>query len=264
VFSVTGAYTVNTSYLNPLYLDQRLLEQSDEFQEYRFTSVRFSAFAPNRTDSTMPILQVAYTPVVLGATPTYAQMSSLAVFGVGAGLPGSPYPSIRPSRNELQANAPRWFRRGTAFDDLLETQGVFYVGSDISFSGKTVYVHMEYTVELKARAEAALTALVTQPPTASQDVMAMTLNMVPNPNKTYANLDSKQQASLPESAGSATAPQGLGAQRGTLLGQTGEAGGSQEPPVDVTEEAADGVWVRLPVDTKCYAKPVAVDPPRRQ
>jgi hypothetical protein len=261
VFAITGAYTVNTFYLNPLNLDQRLIEQSDEFQEYRFTSVRLTAFSPIRTDTAMPVIQVAYTPVVLGTTPTYAQMTSLAVFGVGSGSPGSPYPSIRPARSELQANPPRWFRRGTAFDDLLESQGIFYVGSDVSFATRTVYVHFQYTVELKARAEAALTALISR--STPQDSMAMALNMVPNPNKTYATLDSEQNDIKTESAGTAKATVGLGVQRGTLLGQTGEAGGSQEPPVDVAEEATDGVWVRLPVDTKCYSNPVTVAPTRR-
>jgi len=257
---VGGAYTVDTLYLNPLSLDQRLIEQSDEFQEFRFTSLRVRAFSyTGQTDS--PWLQLAYTPVVLGATPTYAQMSSLAVFSVGNGTVGAPYPSIRPSRAELQANAPRWFRRGTAFDDLLESQGVLYLGANQNFSVRQVRVHIHYTIELKARAEAALTSLLAR--STPQDSMALALNMVANPTRKYATLDSEQQNDKKtESVGPAKAPVGLGVQRGTLLGQTGEAGGSQEPPVDVAEEAADGVWIRVPVDTKCYAKTVSGEPRR--
>lgn len=243
VYTVSTAATVSPFFVNPLYMDQRLIEQSDEFQEYRFTSLKARAFS-EYTTTLHPVVSLAYTPVVLGTFPTVAQLPSLAVFALGAGSAGFPFPSIRVPRSELQSNAPKWFRRGTAYDDLLETQGTLYVGTTSSFATLSVVVHIEYTVELKARAEAGLTALFAQrTPTQS---IAQTLNMVPNPR---AALRTEPATELKQGmAGTTQAALQTSAQTGTRaerLGQTGEAGGSRQPPVDVTEAPGEEVWIRI-------------------
>lgn len=249
LYQVTAAATVASLSLSPLSLDQRLIEQSDEFQEFRFTSVKIRVFNEFST-ALRPTTAVAYTPVVLGATPTYAQLPSLACFAVGNGFPGSPFPSFRVSKRELFTNAPRWFRRGTPYDDLLETQGTFYYGNNGSFATYPINVHISYTIELKARAEAALTSLRATALPAVEQELASALNMVPNPLRAAKLPDPAVEQKTRGSDVTVQAAIGSGAQRGTSLRQAGEPGGSREPPVDAAEESADGLWIRVPVDAK--------------
>jgi hypothetical protein len=158
--SNTAAATTDSINLNPLLLDNRLASVSDSFQEYRFTHLDVKMWQGASGGNFNPMMQVAYSPVILTNAPTTTTLSSLPNYAAQSLSAGNGPAHIRVSRKELFTNAPRWFRRGTAYDDLLETQGSIWFGSSSSFStaGSTVFLLIEYEVELRAQADSSLTA----------------------------------------------------------------------------------------------------------
>ena len=172
--------------LSPLTLDVRLLAESDVFSLYRFTSVSVKTWNASIGYDT----HLAFSPTVLSATPTLAQFTSLPLYAVGNGQFGSPNPRIHVARRELLTNAPKWFRRGTPYDDLLEVQGQILVGSNAGFSTINSSVLVEYTCELKAQADAALTRLLAQPDPTERKIaeLALANHMVPAERQQQAKL----------------------------------------------------------------------------
>ncbi len=153
------ASTMLTFNLNPLSLGPMLLNISDDYMEYRFKKVKMSV-----ASTSTEMANAAFTPVVLSAAPTAQTLWYLPIFAQGTGHFGSPFPSITVTK-ELYINAPRWFRRGTAYDDLLETQGFFYAGwaDGTAFNVRTINVLIEFTVELRGIVDTALSVARTQP-----------------------------------------------------------------------------------------------------
>lgn len=154
--------------LNPLTLDSRLVAVSDAFQEYRFLDIRVR-LCPFSNSNTIPYVPpmyfLAHTPVVPTNVPsTWVDLANFSVVDFGSGLYGSKLPSLRVGRKKLFENAPKWFRRGTAYDDLLEVQGYVYVASPTSvFSVLNVIVEITYVVELGAPAETGTTRIAHLP-----------------------------------------------------------------------------------------------------
>lgn len=178
---VTGAVTIISFPVSVLSLDQRLSDLSDSFSEYRFTKIKAKLWNGVITID----VAITYTPTLLTVTPTYAQLTSLPLYATGNGQFGSPNPTINISRRELTASGPKWFRRGTPFDDLFEIQGQIWVGCVTTFNATPAVLHLEYDVELKASADIALTAAQV-PRSALQ-----TLEMV-------SGCESRSQAGMPE------------------------------------------------------------------
>lgn len=172
--------------LNPLFMDNRLLQASDEFQEYRFKRVKVHMF-----NGAFTALALAYTPVAASATPTYSELAGFSVYKTGNGQFGSGNPTIELTPAELSSNAPKWFRRGTAYDDLLETQGFIYLGSGNQNFSVNLYTWclIEYEVELKAQAEASVTMQnpALTPLEQKVDDLARASSMVPNPGQRPAD-----------------------------------------------------------------------------
>lgn len=139
--------------LNPLALDQRLIDLSDTYQEFRFTRIKAQLW----NFTTAYEVSLAYMPTLASAAPTFATLPSLSAYATGNGQYGTPNPCLRLSRSMLTANAPKWFRRGTAFDDLFETQGVIYRGSAVNFSTQPATFLMYYEVQLRGKADVSIT-----------------------------------------------------------------------------------------------------------
>lgn len=154
--TIAGAAYVVEQLVNPLTMDQRLIELSDTFQEFRFTKLRISLMNASIGSE----IAVAYEPTVLTTAPTLSTIHTLACYKRGNGQYGTPNPLLTVGRGELLASAPKWFRRGTAYDDLLETQGKIYyaVYGGSFFSVLNGSALIEYEIELKSAAEASLTA----------------------------------------------------------------------------------------------------------
>jgi len=152
--TLSAAVQVSGVLFNPLNFEQRLVDLSDNYQEFRFKRVKVRLYNGNVAQE----LQLAYTPVILTATPTLGQLSTLACYNAGNGQFGSPNPTLTIGQREMGANAPKWFRRGTTYDDLLEYQGILYFGQSVTFSTTNATFIIEYEIQLKARAEAGLTS----------------------------------------------------------------------------------------------------------
>lgn len=154
--------------LNPLTLDTRLVSVSDAFQEYRFLDIRVR-LCPVFNLGTAPLLPpsflLAYTPVVpTNAPATWVDLLNFSVLDMGNGMYGSKLPSLHVGRKKLFENAPRWFRRGTAYDDLLEVQGYLYCSLPLSaFATINTILEVSYVVELGAPAETGTTKLAHLP-----------------------------------------------------------------------------------------------------
>lgn len=172
------ATTVSSVNLNPLLLDARLVSLSDTFQEFRFTKVKVHMFCPSAGG---PMLKLGYVPTITSATPTFGELDSLPIVSMGCGgaqgTPG-PFPTIHIPRAELMANAPKWFRRGTAYDDLLESQGSIWYGSLTAFTTAPVYLWIEYDIELKANVAIALTSLPQLPAHTAEEKNAESLAQI--------------------------------------------------------------------------------------
>jgi len=183
--TTSAVFPIQTFQLNPLALDARLVTVSDAFQEFRFTGVRVRLVS-------IPtgVAAVAYTPAIISPGPgAIANLENLEDVAYGNGQYGSPLPSLHLARRQLLSAAPvKWYRRGTAYDDTLESQGSIYVGSGSNLDQYPITFLIDYDIEFRAMADTALTARnarrVSSDPIASleakvadlQSVMSMTAN----------------------------------------------------------------------------------------
>jgi len=147
------AATVDTFNLNPTALHSWLTNESDGFQEFRFTDLKVTLYANNTADH----YTVCYMPSLASAAPTAATIVEGSISSVGNGLYGLPFPTIHVNKQELGSNAAKWFRRGASYDDLLENQGVIYIGSTTAFNTKNAYVWIRYTIQLRGRVATGVT-----------------------------------------------------------------------------------------------------------
>ena len=153
-YSTSAASALQAIPLNPLYLDARVVSASDLFQEYRFKKVTVRAWAANGKST----FAIAYSPTLPTNAPTaLLDLAGFDLYRAGNGEFGSPAPRLTVSSGELSSNGPKWFRRGTAYDDLLETQGSIYIAGYSLFSVVAALIEVDYHVELKAQSEASLT-----------------------------------------------------------------------------------------------------------
>lgn len=201
LLKVTGAVQVIQISLNPLSLDARLLAVSDNFQEFRFKRVKAHMF-----NSAFTSLALAYTPIVPSASPTYAELCGFSEYRTGNGQFGSGNPTLVLGPAQLQANAPKWFRRGTPYDDLLETQGILHLGSgDQTFTlNANTWLLVEYEIELKAQSEAALTVQnpALTPLEQKVDDLALANSMAANP----ANARATESGNIVDASATTLAP----------------------------------------------------------
>ena len=155
-FTQSGAITQNAFNLNPLVFDDRCLQVSDQFQLYRFTSVTVRHWGTN----TLYPLALGYSPTLASTPPSTVQhIMDAEVASIGNGQVGSPWPTIKLNKQMLIKNSsPKWWRRGTAYDDLLELQGqVYYASPGASYSAQPGYFLVRYTIEFAAPADASTT-----------------------------------------------------------------------------------------------------------
>jgi len=157
--TVATAGTVLAINLNPLNLDPRLIQISDVYQNFRFEHIRVRAWSAYKaTSPAVSALQVSYNPTLptTAITPTFMPFEPL--YAIGDGTFGNKWPHVV-AKSELHQNQPRWFRRGTGYDDLSENQGQVIVGwSDgIAFSTGSASILLEYVVMLAGNIDAAFT-----------------------------------------------------------------------------------------------------------
>ncbi len=142
----TAAVTTGSISLSPLSLDARCVSLSDAFMLYRFTKISVKIWQNNTTPQP---LVLGYTPSIPSVAPnTIQQVLDMSQSCIGIGVIGNPAPHLFLSRKILQTNAPKWFRRGTAFDDLLELQGQIFYSTPTSFDTKYLYVMLDWEMEL--------------------------------------------------------------------------------------------------------------------
>lgn len=159
--------------LNPLYFDARCVTVSDAFQEYRFTKLVARAWLGNVVTSSPSVtpgganLALAYEPGLLGSNPiSVGECQNLQNLAIGNGTFGAAYPHLRLSGPALLGASPvKWFRRGTAYDDTLETQGVVFFASTDTFTARPLTWLIEYEVEFRAPADTVLTSELKADPT---------------------------------------------------------------------------------------------------
>ena len=172
-YLVNASATMSGFNMNPLNMDARLLTVSDSWLEFRFTRVKARAWAV----SAGPCVSYAFTPNIMSAGPTTADdLTTLQSFAQGNGLVGSAFPMLRLSGAALIGAAPvKWFRRGTTVDDTIESQGQFWLHSNVNFSTTNLNVLIEYEIEFRVPAAAALTAtpLSTDPADLAQQVLEL-------------------------------------------------------------------------------------------
>jgi hypothetical protein len=163
VFSDSGSYAFNDMPLNPLNMDNRLLAVSDSFDLFRFVKVQVRFLQSNNYITTAGatsnglISSLAYNPDVSNTPGSLQEMVNQPLLAVGNGLNGDPQPRLRLSRKLLGLNAPKWFRRGTSYDQLLQTQGQIFYGQSQNLSTSAVSLLVEYVVELGCPNDPALT-----------------------------------------------------------------------------------------------------------
>jgi len=153
-----AAIAVGTVNLSPLNLDAGLISLSDNYQEFRFRRIRFRIW----NQATADLGHTAwcgFTPTVTTAAPTFATSTSLPRFAIGNGQVGTPYPAVIAHSRELSVNAVRWFRRGTAYDDLIEVNGEIYYGwaDNTAFNARPCFISLDYEIELRAQADTSIT-----------------------------------------------------------------------------------------------------------
>ncbi len=151
--TISTAATVLSLKLDPTAIHSWLTNESDGYQEFRFTDVKVTLYANSTADHYM----VGYMPTLATTDPTAAQIMEGSISAVGNGFYGTPFPTIHVGRNELSSNISRWFRRGSGYDDLLENQGVIYFGSTTAFNTKNAYYWIRYTIQLRGRVNASVT-----------------------------------------------------------------------------------------------------------
>jgi len=159
IITYATANSLEVITLSPLNLDAWLINESDGYQEYRFTSLHVSAVIHGTANGFAPCI-LGYSPSLPSATPSASQLMQYPIASMGMGQAGAPWPSLTIGRDELLANGPKWFRRGTAYDDLTEFQGTIGLANynGTAFSTYPCFVVISYTVELRGHIPTALTA----------------------------------------------------------------------------------------------------------
>lgn len=151
----TGCYSASsnavlgnlTFQLNPLALDPRLLAASDLYMNYRFVAVTVQAFR-DCSSGRYPLSLAFNTGITSNVPSTLTENMQLSVSSLGVGTFGAPWPKLLLNRKKLFQAAPKWFRRGTPYDDLLEVQGqIFLFAYGAFFDAAPVYYTIRYVVE---------------------------------------------------------------------------------------------------------------------
>lgn len=123
-YVLSGAGASDGITLSPLNFDPRCIALSDQFMEFRFTKMKVQV---HQTGS--GVMGVGFTPSIATTSPNSLQTivdCQNSAIGPNGGVIGWPVPKLVLGRADLCRNGPKWFRRGTAFDDLLEQQGAIY------------------------------------------------------------------------------------------------------------------------------------------
>lgn len=159
--TINGAVNVVSQAINPLLLDSRLLAASDQFQEFRFVRLRATVLPLYNATAWFTQTAIAYTPVIGSNSPTtFQHMADFPVFAQGNGMNGTPNPHVNIPKKQLFTNAVKWFRRGTAYDDLIEIQGYIHIFQEVNYSVAPVQLLIEYDIEFAAPMDPTLTASV--------------------------------------------------------------------------------------------------------
>ncbi len=174
--TLTSATNTFVLGLNPLQFDARCITVSDAFQEYRFTKVHLHAWLGNIIAASPSVtpgganLALAYEPGILSSFPVSVQeCQNLQNVKIGNGTYGVPYPSLRLSGAALTGPSPvKWFRRGTAFDDTLELQGLIVCASTDTWNARPLTLFVEYEIEFRAPADTVLTSELKADPTPAE------------------------------------------------------------------------------------------------
>lgn len=167
VTKVTGKYFVQNSssatttfalQLSPLFFDARAIAISDSYMNFRFTKANVSIV--QSTTAAEPCA-IGYSPSLPTVNPASLQevldMQTSMLYVVSASQMGPPH-VMRLSRKQLTQNAVKWFRRGTAFDDNVEIQGLLLIQTTTAFNIKALSLLVEYELELCAPFDPAATA----------------------------------------------------------------------------------------------------------
>lgn len=147
--------------LTPVSFDPRLIAISDNFQLFRFKKLQVRGwFEYSASYPLTSSFYLAYTPVTPSVAPIEYELDEMPNFAVGNGTFGNQWPRLSLTTKELNESAPKWFRRGTAYDDLLETQGILYFSApdSVLFSVRTISFVIEYEIELAGNMLASLTS----------------------------------------------------------------------------------------------------------
>jgi len=177
---ISATFTNNVG-LNPLVLDPRLVTVSDAFQEFRFTRVNVHVLYGGAAPQPWAL---AYTPVIptaaVGSTG-FTDLAGMAAFSAGSGIFGSPFPHLKLGKKILAQNAPKWFRRGTAYDDLLEVQGYIYYSNLLSGIDQVrIVLVIDYTIQLQAPSTTSLTMRAAHAPQSMVDALARVRSTLPD------------------------------------------------------------------------------------
>jgi len=157
----TNTTTVDTLSLSPLNLDARCIALSDNYMLFRFTKfhVKFIQAPAGATAAPNLPIAIGYSPALPTTAPTSIQEvldCAVSSGGPSQGIYGFEIPHLRLGRKILTTNAPKWFRRGTAFDDLLEIQGrIFTCSPLLQFNVQPIYFFVEWEMELASPLSAA-------------------------------------------------------------------------------------------------------------
>jgi hypothetical protein len=143
--TLNGASTQVVQLLTPLNLDARLLAASDLFMNYRFTNVVVHAIFA----STNQLVGIGFNTGIATTAPAgYQELMDMSCASMGSGLFGSPCPKLKIGpKILLGTTGPKWFRRGTPYDDTLEVQGQLVVLQNGNFSVNYCYLVIMYTIE---------------------------------------------------------------------------------------------------------------------
>ncbi len=161
IYSETAAASTNSLGLSPLNFDARCVSLSDQFMEFRFTKIKIQLY-----QAATGVVTIGYSPVVATVAPVTQQQvmdCQNSSAGPNGGVIGWPVPKLVLNRKDLMVNGPKWFRRGTAFDDLLEQQGVIYYYTPVPFNTSNMTVLITWELECAAPLAAADTATVAKP-----------------------------------------------------------------------------------------------------
>jgi hypothetical protein len=149
------ASAVDVLSLSPLNLDARCIALSDQYMLFRFTKLHARCVQPGGSDH--PIF-MGFTPALPTTNPSSPQETldcAVSAWGSNPGRFGNPAPQLKLNKKILTTNGPKWFRRGTAFDDLLEVQGRVFTTSTVPFNTNIIYLVFEWEMELAAPLSAA-------------------------------------------------------------------------------------------------------------